>query len=261
MLPNKLPYLGILKLRDLPFAFYNCDTKPFLISITDHPYYRSLDENDPSIFLSYYKSREHLSNFGEYSWENFLALKEKIRLDGWHSDLGPPITVRDGGQLDGTHRLSILCHLYGPDSLVMIIDGNITFPVPQQQDLIARFSNAASQLVLDKKTEINALENELTHCKNEMGVAISQVQAAKDQIELLLNKASQLAIERSNEISALENVLVHFKNERDYAISQIQAANDQFEMMLSEKKALLNSNSWKLTKPLRLIKDWFFTNS
>jgi hypothetical protein len=214
---HKLPYLGVLKLRDLPFALYNCDTQPFLVSITDHPYYRSLEENDPSIFLSHYKGREHLPDFvkNEYSWEGFLALKEKIRLDGWHPDLGPPITVRDGGQLDGTHRLSILCHLHSPDTLVMIIDGNITYPVPQQPDLIERFSNAASQLALDKATQISTLENALAHCKNE----------------------------------------------RDYAISQLQAAKDQLEVILSEKRALLSSNSWQLTKPLRLIKDWFFTNS
>ena len=244
MPPHNLPYIGILKLRDIPFAFYNCDSLPFAASITDHPYYRSLDQNDPSIFLSYYKSREHLPNFGEYSWENFLALKEKIRLDGWDSDLGPPITVRDGRQLDGTHHLSILCHLHGPDALVMIIDGNITFPVPQQQEeQIERLSNIVSRLVLDKATQIGTLENELAHSKNERDYAISQIQATKDQF------------------SDLENALAHSKNERDYAISQIQATKDQLEMILCEKKALLNSNSWKLTKPLRFIKDWFFTNS
>jgi len=32
-------------------------------------------------------------------------------------------------------------------------------------------------------------------------------------------------------------------------------------VILSEKKALLSSNSWQLTKPLRIIKDWFFTNA
>ena len=218
-----LPYLGILKLRDLPFIFYNCDCQPRLGSITDHPYYRSLDANDPSIFLSYYKCRAHLPEFTEYSWEDFLALKEKIYQDGWHPDLGPPITVRDTGQLDGTHRLSILCHLYGPDTLVMIIDGKITFPVPQQlEDQIACFSNATSQLAIDKVILIGTLENGLAHLKNE---------------------------------------LAQCKNERDYAISQTQAAKDQLEMILSEKKALLNSNSWRLTKPLRFIKDWFFTNS
>jgi len=212
---KNLPYLGVVKLRDLPFAFYNCDTQACIVSITDHPYYRSLDENDPSIFLSYCKSksRESLANIGEYSWEAFLALKEKIRLDGWHPDLGSPITVRDCGQLDGTHRLSILCHLHGPDTHVMIIDGNITYPVPQQLDLIECFSNAASQLALDKATQISTLENALAHCKNE----------------------------------------------RDYVISQIQAAKDQLEMVLSEKKTFLSSNSWKLTKPLRFIKGWFFT--
>jgi outer membrane murein-binding lipoprotein Lpp len=240
---QKLPYLGVLKLRDLPFVFYNCDTQPYAVSITDHPYYRSLEENDPSIFLSYYKIREHLSGFCEYSWEAFLALKEKIRLDGWQPGLGPPITVRDIGQLDGTHRLSILCHLHGPDTLVMIIDGIITYPVPLQQDLIQLFSNAASQLALDKTNQISTLENALAHCKNERDYAISQIQAAKDQV------------------SDLESALAYCKNERDYAISQIQAAKDQLEMILSEKKALLSSNSWKLTKPLRLIKDGFFTNS
>ena len=258
----KLPNFGILKLRDLPFAFNNCDSKQYVGSITDHPYYRSLEKKDPSIFLSFYKSREHLPSFYEYSWEDFVALKESIRLNGWHQDLGTQITICDEGQFDGTHRLSILCHLYGPDALVMIMNGKVLFPAPLFNECqIQFFSNAVSQLALEKVTKINALESELAHCKNEMGVAISQVQAAKDQIELLLNKASQLALERSNEISALENTLVHFKNERDYAISQIQAAKDQFEMTLSEKKALLNSNSWKLTKPLRLIKDWFFTNS
>ena len=239
---QKLPYLGILTLRDLPFIFYNCDGQPIIVSIIDHPYYRSLNEKDPSIFLSYYKCREHLANFGEYSWENFLALKEKIRQDGWHPDLGPPITVRDTGQLDGTHRLSILCHLHGPDVPVMIIDGKITFPVPRQlEDQIERFSNIASQLALDKLTQISVLENELLHCKNEREDRNVQIQAAKDQV------------------SELENTLAHCKNERDYAVLQIQAAKDQLELILSEKKALLNSNSWKLTKPLRLIKDWFFT--
>jgi len=205
---QKLPYLGVLKLKDLPFLFFNCDTQPYTVSITDHPYYRSLEENDPSIFLSYYKSREHLQNFGEYSWEAFLAFKEKIRLDGWHPELGPPITVLDGGQSDGTHRLCILCHLYGPDTLVMIIDGIITYPVPQQQELIERFSNATSQLVLEKATQISTLENALAHCKNERDDVISKMQAVEHQF------------------SNLENALAHCKNERDDAISQTQATQD-----------------------------------
>jgi hypothetical protein len=97
----------------------------------------------------------------------------------------------------------------------MIIDGIIIYPIPQQQELIECFSNAASQLVLEKATQISSLENALAHCKNE----------------------------------------------RDDAISQIQAVKDHLEMILSEKKALLSSNSWRLTKPLRFIKDWFLTNS
>ena len=200
--------------------------------------------SDPSIFLSYYKCRAHLPEFTEYSWEDFLALKEKIRQDGWHPDLGPPITVRDTGQLDGTHRLSILCHLHGPDTLVMIIDGKITFPVPQQlEEQIERFSNIASQLALDKVTQISVLENQLVHCKNEVEDRNVQIQVAK------------------NQVITLENTLALCKNERDYAISQIEAVKDQLGLILSEKRALLNSNSWKLTKPLRLIKDWFFTNT
>ena len=192
---QKLPYFGIVKLRDLPFAFYNCDSQPYIGSITDHPYYRSLDENDPSIFLTYYKSREHSLNFIEYSWENFVALKEKIRLDGWHPNLGPPITVRDAGQEDGTHRLCILCYLYGPDATVMIVDGNLTFPALQLNEYqIERLSHAIGRLVLKKTAQISALENELANCKN-------------------------------------------------------------------EKRALLNSNSWKLTKPLRFIKDWFLSKT
>ena len=68
---QNLPYLGILKLGDLPFAFYNCDSKTIIGSITDHPYYLSLEKNNPSIFLSYYKCREHLPNFTEYSLNRY----------------------------------------------------------------------------------------------------------------------------------------------------------------------------------------------
>jgi len=223
MLVKKLPYLGILKLRDLPFAYNICDAQPYIGSITAHPYFRSLDENDPSIFLDYYKSREHLPNFIEYSWENFLALKEKMRLDGWHPNSGPPIIVNDWGQLDGTHRLSILCHLYGPDTLTIIIDGKVILLLPQQsEDQIKYLFNVISQLVLDKSAQISSLENELVRLKNE---------------------------------------LTHYKNERDYASSLTQAATDEIEMIRAEKKAYLNSTSWKVTKPLRFIKDRLFINS
>jgi len=227
---KKLPYLGILKLRDLPFVFHNCDSQPYIGSITDHPYFRSLDENDPSIFLSFYKSREHLPGFGEYSWENFLALKEKIRFDGWHPNSGSPIIVSDWGQLDGTHRLSILCHLYGPDTSVMIIDGKIIFLHPQQtEDQIKYLLNIISQLVLEKTSQISSIEDELGRLKHEL--------------------------------VHFKNELIHAKKERDYASSLTQAATDEIEMIRAEKKAYLNSTSWKVTKPLRFIKDRLFINS
>ena len=148
-----LPIFGFLSLSDLPLSFYISDEQNHVGAIIEHPYFRSLNENDLSIFNDFCQSKQHLPNMLEYSWEGFLALKQNISIKGWLPQLGSDIIVRDGGQLDGAHRLSILCHLYGPDAQVMIVDGKITFPIPTSpEEKLALLQSTIEQVLLEKKS-------------------------------------------------------------------------------------------------------------
>jgi hypothetical protein len=99
------------------------------ISILDSPYYVALEQNDPAVFLAYQEVMRGLPSAPfEISWEQFLDLRDDIARNGLR-DLGDPIRFRNNGQVDGHHRLAILCHLYGPQSEVLVANGVVTFPV------------------------------------------------------------------------------------------------------------------------------------
>ena len=204
---NPLPFLGILKLGDIPLSIYVGQGQNHIGRIAEHPYYRSLNENDHNIFNDFYHCRSDLPGFQdmhEYSWEGFIALKDKIQLEGWRPELGPDIVVRDDGQRDGTHRLCILYFLHGPEALVMILDGKIIFPVPSLPDEVANLMSITTK-------------------------------------ELFLGK-----IKKISEYELLNNQLD----------SRLREALNELETVTIEKKAILTSNSWRMTKPFRKIKDW-----
>ena len=67
--------------------------------------------------------------------------------------------------------------------------------------------------------------------------------------------------EKVAQIPILENQIVHSNHERDQAISMYKVAKSELDRVIAEKKTLLNSTNWKLTKPLRSLKDWLFTKS
>lgn len=204
---NPLPFLGILKLRDIPLWIYLGQGQNHVGSIAEHPYYRSLNENNFNIFNDFYQCRSDLPGFQdlhEYSWEGFIALKDKIQSEGWRPELGPDIEIRDDGQRDGAHRLCILYFLYGPEALVMILDGKIIFPVPSLPIESANLMSIATK-------------------------------------ELFLGK-----IKKINEYELL-NIQLD---------SKLREALNQLETVTTEKKAIVASNSWRMTKPFRKIKDW-----
>jgi hypothetical protein len=122
-LPDKQTRLipdGEVELGKLPISLYDK-----IISIEKHPYYLSLLNNDMELFNSFYQERQHLEGFFEHSWDDFLNLKKSIQSLGFQIELGPPMTISEKGQLDGTHRLAILCYLYGPSLRVLLRKGVI----------------------------------------------------------------------------------------------------------------------------------------
>lgn len=115
-------------MEELPIQVWRPDHTLQNITITDSPYYRSLQTNDPAIFLAYQRAMRGLASApSEISWDQFLDLRNDVADNGLR-DTGEPITLNDEGQLDGHHRLAILCHLYGPRAEVRLANGVVTFP-------------------------------------------------------------------------------------------------------------------------------------
>lgn len=122
--------VGIFRLEDLPIHVWTSSSTAALTSITESPYYVSLNENDPAAFLAYQETmRGTPKACCEITWDQFLDLRNDIADNGLR-DVNAPIVIGDRGQIDGHHRLAILCHLYGPQAEVLISSGVATFPVP-----------------------------------------------------------------------------------------------------------------------------------
>ena len=131
---SKLPEDGILRLEELPIHVWLSNSSAKITTITDSPYYISLNENNPAVFLAYQEAMRGLPMASsEISWGQFLDLRNDIADNGLR-DNQPPITFGDFGQTDGHHRLAILCHLYGPQVEVLISSGVATFPAPNVED-------------------------------------------------------------------------------------------------------------------------------
>src|ERR1043166_1609540 len=127
---SRLPELGILRLEELPIHIWMSTSTAAIIKITESPYYISLNKTDPAAFLAYQATMRGTPKAQfEITWDQFLDLRNDIADNGLR-DTEAPITVGDKGQIDGHHRLAILCHLYGPQAEVLISDGEVTFPVP-----------------------------------------------------------------------------------------------------------------------------------
>jgi hypothetical protein len=127
--PNsKLPEFGIVRIADLPMHAWSAGHVLSSISILESPYYMALERNDPAIFFAYQEVMRGLPSApSEISWEQFLDLRDDIARHGLR-DLDDPIMFRNNGQVDGHHRLAILCHLHGPGAEVLVADGVVTFP-------------------------------------------------------------------------------------------------------------------------------------
>ena len=99
--------------------------------------YQSIKHNDPERYETYKALAESTGHLvSQPSWDEYLSLQEKIRVEGFGIDVFPPITTTHTlGQLDGAHRLAILCHLRSPDAPVVQVDGEI---YPFRQDLTLR---------------------------------------------------------------------------------------------------------------------------
>ena len=194
-----LPNFGYLRFKDLPFSIYRSAFSNQTIPLIENPYFLSLSDNNPSIFNAYYQLQQSDPNRSECSWNEFLALKEKIRLEGWQPNLGADIVIKDFGQLDGAHRLSILCHLYGPDAEVLIDNGKFNFPVPADPS---------------------------------------------KKIDFLCEQVNKILLAQEHKIADLENSAKLLK--------EVQA---ELKTLHDEKRALLSSNSWKITQPIRGFKD------
>jgi hypothetical protein len=125
---SKLPEFGIVRLADLPMHAWSDGHTLRDITILDSPYYVALERNDPAVFLAYQEVMRGLPSApSEITWEQFLDLRDDIARNGLR-DLGDPIMFRNNGQVDGHHRLAILCHLHGQGAEVLVADGIVTFP-------------------------------------------------------------------------------------------------------------------------------------
>jgi hypothetical protein len=125
-----IPQDGIVRLDELPIHVWLSDQSEKITRITESPYYVSLIDDDPAIFYAYHDAMRGLPSVSsEISWDQFLDLRDDIASNGLR-DTQTPIRFGDRGQLDGHHRLAILCHLYGPQTEVFISGGVAVFPVP-----------------------------------------------------------------------------------------------------------------------------------
>ena len=213
-----LPNTGILRFKDLPFLIYRSTYTNETIPLIENPYFQSLRDNNPSIFNAYYQLQHADPNRRvDYSWDEFLALKENIRLEGWQPNLGADIVIRNFGQLDGAHRLSILCHLYGPDAEVFIINGKFNFPVPADPS---------------------------------------------KKIDFICEQANKIFLEQEHKIADLESTVDLLKKAeaepKTMSADLLKETQAEIKTMHDEKRALLNSTSWKMTQPFRRCKDMWF---
>ena len=88
--------------------------------------YKSIERNDRERYETYKTLVDSTGpSVTQPSWEEYLAMQEKISLQGYRIDAFPPIITTHLGQLDGAHRLAITCHLRSPEAPVVRVDGEI----------------------------------------------------------------------------------------------------------------------------------------
>lgn len=127
---SRLPAFGVVRFADLPMHVWVDGHTLKSIGIAESPYYIALETNDPGVFTAYQEVMRGLPSApSEISWRQFLDLRNDIAAHGLR-DHADPITFWDDGQVDGHHRLAILCNLHGPQAEVLVVDGVVTFPVP-----------------------------------------------------------------------------------------------------------------------------------
>jgi hypothetical protein len=89
----------------------------------NHPYYISLNMNDPKIYRKAVEfSRKQLSK-PTANWDKYLRLKDIIKENGFIMGDDPIILKKKSGKwvcYHGRHRISILLYLYGPSMKLRI---------------------------------------------------------------------------------------------------------------------------------------------
>jgi FkbM family methyltransferase len=151
---GKLPKIGHIKLIDLPIGRW-IDAETIIIeSISESPFYISLEKNSEECFNSYCLAmKESGQSLNEISWFNFIKLKNDIERDGFKSPSEangfPAIVVTDQhGQLDGHRRLAIVAHLYGLNTTVWINNGSIAFDGANLKGNVVSFAQNYEDVML-----------------------------------------------------------------------------------------------------------------
>ena len=143
---------------------------------------------------------------------------------------------------EGWYELSFIANLHEHSfSVIELIIKNSFCPEKNNissdvRDLGIIFKGYTVQLLKERVAQIPLLENQIVHSNNAREQAISMLDRARSELAVMTQ-------------------------ERDQTISLYTAVKTELKIVISEKEAYLNSTSWKVTKPLRLIKNWFFTSS
>jgi len=169
-----------------------------------------------------------------------IEFSEFINQDGWH-ELSFIAPLKD-------NYFSVLELILSKSFCPAEINGSL-----DQRNLGIIYKGYTVQSLKRKVAQIPLLENQIVYSNDERDQAVSMLSAARAELEVIHNERNQaIAIYRDSR-AELEVV----KNERDQLTSMLSAAETKLEVVIFEKKAFLKSNSWKITKPLRYIKNYF----
>ena len=100
-----------------------------LVPISQHPYYRALDENNEHIFEEYIRKSYYQSSKDSGSWQGFKELYDTIQRNGFDFVSYHPLVIKQINNkficVGGKHRICMLYHMYGPNTSIEVVNSKV----------------------------------------------------------------------------------------------------------------------------------------
>jgi FkbM family methyltransferase len=120
------------------------------------------------------------------------------------------------------------------------------------KDKVGQLEHFAESIQLEKNRVIGRLEEDIRVSSNDLSHAKQEISSLKIQSERVLADLSLKEIEKTH----LSTLLTNSESDAHGLRNALSSANDNLTKSSADLALIYQSQSWRLTKPLRLAKQW-----